>query len=129
MIPEMDIQELERCLARYPGYICGLEDPCRYDNFPAASLALFCRMKDKSNSIFTRRLEAAQAVIDLLARKVGIDPDDCGLSLYYLDWNNESPIARKMDEYFNHSGEKSQLKKRIDELEQENRVLRSLLQK
>lgn len=125
---ETEKHEIERRLEKYPGYI-SLDNPDRYDNFSAESLADFCRMKDRSNSIFTRRLQAAQEVIDLLARKVGIDPETCGLELYSLDLDGDSHIAKKMDEYFSRSGEKAKLKKRLDELENENRILRSLLQK
>lgn len=128
-ILEADLQELERRLARYPGTCNAWKDPARYDGFPAETLAQFCHMKDRTNSLFTRRLEAAQAVIDLLARKVGIEPDNCGLLLYFLYEDEGSPIAAKMDEYLNKSIQITALKTRIDELEQENRILRSLLQK
>ena len=49
--------------------------------------------------------------------------------LYVSNMDGSSPIIRKMEEYFSRSGEKVKLKKRIDELEKENALLRSLLQK
>ena len=122
-------RQFRQRLEQYPGVCFDLKDPTRYDGFPVESLAMFCRMKDQSNNMFLQRVAAAQEVIDLLARKVGIDPEKCGLLLYTLDPDGSSPIADKMDEYFSRSGEKVKLKKRIDELENENRILRTLIQK
>lgn len=121
--------ELERRYSKHPGLSYDIDNPERYSGFSAESLATFCRIKDRSNDIFVRRVEAAQEVIDLLARKVGIDPEACGLCLYTLDLDGSSPIIKKMDEFFSRSGEKAKLKKRLDELENENSVLRSLLSK
>lgn len=129
-ITETDvIRQFEQRLEQYPGLCFDWKDPTRYDGFPVESLAMFCRMKDRSNNMFLQRVAAAQEVIDLLARKVGIDPEKCGLLLYTLDPDGSSPIADKMDDYFSRSGEKAKLKKRIDELENENRILRTLIQK
>ncbi len=126
---EMVKHQFEQRLEQYPGCCFDVDDPSRYDGFEAKTLAMFCRMKDRSNNMFLKRAAAAQAVIDLLARKVGIDPEKCGLDLYVLDSDGTSPIAEKMDEYFSRSGEKAKLKRRIDELENENRILRSVVQK
>ena len=60
---------------------------------------------------------------------VGIDPENTGLWLYALDCDGSSPIARKLEKYISRAGDKAKLKKRVDELENENRVLRSLLRK
>lgn len=122
-------RQFEQRLEQYPGLEYDWKDPARYDGFPAESLAMFCRMKDKSNDIFLKRAAAAQAVIDQLARIVGIDPENTGLWLYAPDCDGSSPIARKLEEYISRAGDKAKLKKRLDELENENSVLRSLLRK
>lgn len=116
-------------LDRYEGTLAQKKDPHRYDTLPKEDLAMLCRIKDKSNDLFVRRYEAARAVIDIISRQVGIDPDTSGLSLYYPDLDGSSIIARRIEEWVSRSGEKAVLKKRVRELEQENLTLRSLLQK
>lgn len=90
---------------------------------------MLCRIKDKSNDLFVRRYEAARAVIDIISRQVGIDPDTTGGSLYYPNLDGSSDIAQRIEEWVSRSGDKAVLKKRVQELEQENLILRSLLQK
>lgn len=114
-------------LDRYEGIMAQRKDPCRYDTFPAETLATFCRMKDKSNDMFMRRYQAAREVIDLIANKVGIDPDDTSFWLYTPDADGSSPILGRIEEWFSRSGEKAKLKRRVQELEQENTLLRSLI--
>lgn len=121
-------EEIE-LLKRYEGITNQRKDPHRYDTFSAETLAAFCRMKDRSNDMYYRRYQAAMDVIDLVAKQVNINPDNTGFWLYAPDYDGSSPIIRKMEEYFSRSGEKVKLKKRIDELEKENALLRSLLQK
>lgn len=116
-------------LDRYEGTLAQKKDPHRYDTLPKEDLAMLCRIKDKSNDLFVRRYEAARAVIDIISRQVGIDPDTSGLSLYYPDLDGSSIITRRIEEWVSRSGEKAVLKKRVRELEQENLTLRSLLQK
>ncbi len=116
-------------LDRYEGTLAQKKDPHRYDTLPKEDLAMLCRIKDKSNDLFVRRYEAARAVIDIISRQVGIDPDTSGLSLYYPDLDGSSVIARRIEEWVSRSGDKAILKKRVQELEQENLILRSLLQK
>lgn len=116
-------------LARYEGILAQKKDPHRYDPLPKDALALLCRTKDKSNDLFVRRYEAAREVIDSISRQVGIDPDTSGLPLYYPDFDGSSVIARRIEEWVSRSGDKAVLKKRVQELEQENLILRSLLQK
>lgn len=65
-------------LDRYEGTLAQKKDPHRYDTLPKDDLALLCRIKDKSNDLFVRRYEAARAVIDIISRQVGIDPDTTG---------------------------------------------------
>lgn len=122
-------RQFEQRLEQYPGSCFDLGDLTRCDGFSAESLAMFCRMKDRSNDIFLKRVAAAQEVIDQLARLLNIDPENSGLSLYVPDSDGSSYIARKLEEYISHAGDKVKLKKRVDELEKENSVLCSLLLK
>lgn len=96
-------------------------------NISLDGYATICRMKDKTNAMLDRRLQAAKEVIDLIAVRVGIDPQDTGFFLYAPDYDDSSPLLRKIDEYFSRGGDKVKMKKRIDELENENKVLRSLV--
>lgn len=116
-------------LDRYEGILAQKKDPHRYDALPKDALAALCRVKDKSNDLFVRRYEAAREVIDIISRQVGIDPDTLGLSLYYPDFDGSSVIARRIEEWVSRSGDKAVLKKRVQELEQENLTLRSLILK
>lgn len=116
-------------LDRYEGTLAQKKDPHRYDTLPKEDLTMLCRIKDKSNDLFVRRYEAARAVIDIISRQVGIDPDTSGLSLYYPDFDGSSVIARRIEEWVSRSGDKAVLKKRVQELEQENLTLRSLILK
>ena len=116
-------------LDRYEGTLAQKKDPHRYDTLPKEDLTMLCRIKDKSNDLFVRRYEAARAVIDIISRQVGIDPDTSGLSLYYPDFDGSSVIARRIEEWVSRSGDKAVLKKRVQELEQENLILRSLILK
>lgn len=115
-------------LDRYEGIMLQTKDPCRYDTFSKESLAMFCRMKDRSNDLYFKRFQAAREVLDLIARKVGIDPDDTGFWLYAPDLDGKSPISDRIEGWVSRSGEKAKLKRRLQELEQENTILRSLLQ-
>jgi len=116
-------------LDRYEGIMAQTKDPHRYDTFSAESLAQFCRMKDRSNDLFFKRTEAARQVIDIIARQVGIDPDNTSFWLYAPDIDDTTPIAKRIEDWISRSGEKAQLKKRLQELEQENALLRSIIQK
>jgi len=116
-------------LDRYEGTLAQKKDPHRYDTLPKEDLATLCRIKDKSNDLFVRRYEAARAVIDIISRQVGIDPDTTGRSLYYPNLDGSSVIARRIEEWVSRSGDKAVLKKRVQELEQENLMLRSLILK
>lgn len=122
----IDDREIE-LLDRYDGIISQTEDSHRYDTFNAATLADFCRIKDRSNDLFFRRCEAAREVIDLVAGSVGIDPQKCSEWLYAPDYDGGSPLVRRITEWISHAGDKAKLKKRVQELEQENSVLRSLV--
>lgn len=124
----IDEREVE-LLDKYEGAMSQTKDPYRYDTFERESLARFCLMKDRSNDMYFRRYQAAREVIDLIAKEVGIDRDNTGFWLYSLEADGSSPILNRIKEWVSRSGEKAQLKKRVQELEQENAVLRSLIQK
>ena len=124
----IDEREIE-LLDRYEGTMAQKKDPHRYDTFSKETLADFCRMKDRSNDMFFRRYQAAQEVIDLIAEHVGIDTEKTGFWLYSPEADGSTPIIRRIEEWFSRSGEKAQLKRRLQELEQENAILRSLIQK
>lgn len=123
----IDEQEIE-LLSHYEG-IAQVSDPSRYDTFSKEALASFCRMKDRSNDMFYRRYQAARDVIDLIAKKVGIDPKNSGFWLYSPDSDGDSAIVNRIEEWVSRSGEKAGLKRRLQELEHENTLLRSLIQK
>ena len=84
------------------------------------------RFKDRGTALYDKRWQAAVAVIDLIATR--LDIADKGHYLYGLV-DDRSPLVDKMDDYFDRSGDKVKLKKRIAELENENHVLRSLIGK
>lgn len=116
-------------LDKYEGTMSQTKDPYRYDTFEKETLAALCKMKDRSNDMFFKRYQAAQEVIDIIAKQVGINPDNAGYWLYAPDCGGSSPILRRIEEWISRSGEKAQLKRRVQELEQENAILRTLIQK
>lgn len=124
----IDEREIE-LLDRYEGIMKQSKDPYRYDTFPRETLAKFCRMKDRSNDMFFRRYQGAQEVIDIIAEQVGINPKNSGFWLYTPEPDGTSPISKKIEEWVSRSGEKAKLKKRLQELEQENAILRSLIRR
>ncbi len=124
----VDEREID-LLDRYEGTMSQRKDPHRYDTFDKETLVTLCKMKDRSNDLFLKRYQAAQEVIDIIAKQVGINPDNTGYWLYAPDCDGSSPILRRIEEWISRSGEKAQLKRRVQELEQENALLRSLIQK
>lgn len=124
----IDEREVE-LLDKYEGTMNQRKDLYRYDTFKKETLADFCRMKDRSNDMYFRRYQAAQEVINLIAKEVGIDPENTGFWLYAPEPDGGSPILNRIKDWVSRSGEKAQLKKRVQELEQENTILRSLIQK
>ena len=81
-------------------------------------------LNNKTAKLFLTRLENAEAVIDAIAELIGMR--DKGHYLYGLV-NGRSRLADKLDEYLDRSGDKVKLKKRIEELENENAVLQKVL--
>lgn len=116
-------------LDRYEGTMAQRKDPHRYDIFQKETLATFCQMKDRSNDLFCRRYEGAKEVIDLIAKQVGINPEKAGYWLYAPNTDGTSPIVKSIEEWVSRCGEKAKLKKRLQELERENALLRSLIQR
>lgn len=109
----------------------GLSDieksPDDYMKCGKEGLAVICCIKNKANDVFMRRYKAARAVIDIIARQIGINPDNCGFWLYAPNVDGTSPISERIENWLSRSGEKAKLKRRIQELESENAVLRSLI--
>lgn len=116
------------------GYSSDFDRPDSYYEAEGVNWQDLAKLKDRSTALYDKRWQAACEVIDIIARKVGIDPQESGLYLYGVDWDSKtkaasSPLADKIDSWFDKSGDKVKLKKRIDELENENQVLRSLIGK
>jgi hypothetical protein len=93
-----------------------------------------CKLKDKLLVRYDTKLQAAEKVIDLIARRLDVEPSP----VYYFpdtapgkyaDSKPTSPLVRKIDEWIDRAGDKVKLKKRITELENENYALRSLINK
>lgn len=116
-------------LDKYQGIMSQKKDKYRYDTFDKETLIAFCLLKDRSNDLYFRRFQAARDVIDLIARSVDIDPENTSYWLYSPNADGTSPIIKKIENYISNRGEKAKLKKRVDELERENSLLRSLIQK
>lgn len=123
IVDERELAFLERC----EGTACAKDDRSRYDGLSADDLATLCLLKNRSNDMFFRRYQAACEVINLIAREVGIDPERTSFWLYTPEFDGSSPIVKRIEDCISRSGEKAQLKKRLQELEQENAVLRSLV--
>ena len=115
-------------LERYDGIIRQKKDPYRFDSFNKDSLTTFLVMSERTSDMFQKRYAAAKDVIDMIANHVGIDPDSCGFWLYAPDTDGSSPIIRRIEEWFSRSGEKAKIKRRLQELEEENAFLKSLIQ-
>ena len=116
-------------LERMEGITGGRKSSEEYMKFEKEALAQFCSMKDRTNDLFVRRYEAAREVMDIIAKAIGIDPQDTGFWLYTPNEDGTTPIIDRIESWFSRSGEKAQLKRRVQELEKENAILRSVLQK
>ncbi|MCL2249113.1 MAG: hypothetical protein FWC13_07555 [Oscillospiraceae bacterium] len=103
----------------------------KFDGMETSQVQEIIKFKDKNTALFDKRWQSACEVIDTIAEKIEIDPKTCGHHIYGIKWNHEtatasSDLADELDKYFNKSGEKVKLKKRISELEKENEILRTL---
>lgn len=104
----------------------------RYRNrtYTGKEFAEMCIMKDRLIALYDKRWQSARAVIDLIAAELEIDPENCGLNLYALKQVNgefESPLVNEMRGWFDKSGDKAKLKKRIKELEAQIEALKAVL--
>jgi hypothetical protein len=107
-------------------------DNMRQKTYTGDEYANMCMFKDKSTALYDKRWKSAKAVIDLIASEIGIDQEKSGLYLYALQQKNgefESPLVNKIREWFDKSGEKVKLKKRISELEEQVKMLQSMLRR
>jgi 3-oxoacyl-ACP reductase-like protein len=103
---------------------------CRERTYTGDEYADMCAFKDKSIMLYDRRWQSARAVIDLIAAEIDIDPENCGLFLYgLLQEKGEfvSPLVDKMRTWFDKSGDKVKLKRRIAELEAQLEALRAAI--
>lgn len=91
----VDEREID-LLDRYEGTMSQRKDPHRYNTFDKETLAVLCKMKDRSNDMFFRRYQAAQEVIDIIAKQVGINPDNTGYWLYAPDCDGSSPTCKTL---------------------------------
>jgi len=102
----------------------------RNKTYTGDDYAGMCMFKDKSIALYDKRWQSARAVIDLIAKEIDIDTEKSGLYLYTLTQNRgefESPLVNKIREWFDKSGEKVKLKKRISELETQVNLLKNML--
>lgn len=89
-----------------------------------------CKFKDKTIALYDRRWKSAKEVIDLIAREIDIDPETSGLYLYgvmQVKGEFSSPLVERMRNWFDKSGDKVKLKKRITELEAQLEALRAAI--
>jgi hypothetical protein len=97
------------------------EDYIGLDN---EALQRLCGLKDRRAEILIRELRESREVIDAVAKKFDLHNE--GKYLYWLI-DGEAPLVNKIEEYLSCEGDKVQIKKRLDELENENRILRSVV--
>lgn len=97
-------------------------------SYTGEDYARMLKLKDRNAAICDKRWKSAKAVIDCVAREVNIDPETCGLYLYGVDCDNSTPLVAEMRKWFDRSGDKVKLKKRIAELEAQVETLKALLQ-
>jgi hypothetical protein len=83
----------------------------KFKDFTAKSLMEVFFMRTQTCKLFIQRTESAREVINLIAKE--LDMTDMGLYLYSV-CEGQTPIVEKLQ----------QMQKRIDELEDETRVLR-----
>ena len=116
-------------LEQQEGRTGGSKSPEEYMNCTKEGLARLCSLKDALNDLFIRRCNAAREVIDIVAKWVDIDPQNSGFWLYAPAEDGTTPITDRLRDWLSRSGEKTKLKRRLQELENENAILRSLIQK
>ena len=92
--------------------------------FTIEQLTGICYLRTQTCKNFMQRLEEAREVIDLVAEEIDMTDSD---RYFYGAPDGESALVEKIRQYLDRGGDKVKLKRRIDELEKENAVLRSLL--
>ena len=98
--------------------------------YTGKEFAEMCIMKDRLIALYDKRWQSARAVIDLIAKELNIDPEKTDRYLYALVQVGdefESPLVNEMRGWFDKSGDKAKLKKRIKELEAQVEALRAVL--
>lgn len=111
---------------RPPDYYAKL----RERTYTGDEYADMCRFKDRCTALYDKRWKSAKAVIDFVAAEVGIDPEKCDSFLYGLMESRgefSSPLVDKMRTWFDKSGDKVKLKRRIAELESQLSALRAAI--
>lgn len=79
----------------------------------------------RTRNILLARADDAKAVIDEICKVCNIK--EKGRLLYCLYPNGKSAVAEDIKEYFNNSGDKVKLKKEIEQLKQENELLKRIV--
>ena len=105
-------------------------DIYRNKTYTGDEFAEMCIMKDRLIALYDKRWQSARAVIDLIAKELNIDPEKTDRYLYALVQVNgefESPLVNEMRGWFDKSGDKAKLKKRIKELETQIEALKAVL--
>lgn len=118
-VPYSDFDRPNDCYDRY-----------RNKTYTGDEFAEMCIMKDRLIALYDKRWQSARAVIDLIAKELNIDPEKTDRYLYALVQVNgefESPLVNEMRGWFDKSGDKAKLKKRIKELEAQVEALRAVL--
>jgi hypothetical protein len=95
-----------------------------YDNLSKEDLVVLLRATNRTADIFQRRITERSEVIYEIAKYVGVN--DCEY-IYGLDDKGNSPLLDKMKNWFDNSGDKAKLKKKVEELENEIEVLKKYI--
>lgn len=98
-----------------------------YKKFDVDTLISFLFLKERQNETQRRQIDSRNEVIELIAEYIGIA--DKGLCIYEIYEDGTTPILDKLIQFIDKSGDKVKLKKRIDELVNENNILRTLITK
>ncbi|MCL2563119.1 MAG: hypothetical protein FWE08_03690 [Oscillospiraceae bacterium] len=98
-------------------------------NYPTMAVMAY-----QAAALYDCRWQAACEVIDIIAAKIGLNAEELGLNFYGVSRDSRtktasSPLADRIDEYFDRSGDKVKLKKEISELKKENTLLRDMLRR
>ena len=98
----------------------------KYMRLDKENLSASLVLKDQLNSKLKEQVAEREAVIDAIAEYLGLQ--DKGL-VFYNGLSGKNRLLDEIKDYLSKRGDKVKLKKRIAELENENSVLRTLIQK